>query len=737
MNPNVSFSLRGTVVLTGLALALAGVCRGAEKPNSDAFPVFDSFIKVTGQAPNVTGSDSAYARRFQTPSEGAYGIEALHYTKDIKDGPSYEFDGHALTGTEDYLGKFKVTKDELGSFEIGYKSFRTFYDGIGGFFPQNNSFQTLTNPELHTDRANFWVTAKIEKPNAPKFEFRYTNELRSGLKDSTVWGDTDFTGIPSYYGVGAAALNPPYSTARKIVANTIDLDERQQNWLGSVRHTVGKTDLEFEVLYNTSSNDDNRSVSRYPGELQLFPRQSSATNPAQVYPPATIANQIVGYDRQILDSKTMNYTGKFETHCTDQVSVFGGLLYSDGSADIGGDRKMYTYFPTLVGTQVVVGGFVGATGRPAYSYTTTSGETNQKIWAANLGLRYKPTSTLSGSVALKYEKNDVDGFNSVLYQSTQVNQTTGAITPINVVAPNVADRSEKSWVPEVQVSYTGIKSLSLYGSFDYRYSPGTEYGSSTGATSGGGLGAAVVSYDNVKLNHGQYKVGGVWTVSPLVNVRGEVFYKDHTNNITGYASSAGSRFILGYQFAGEKLTVTAKASPELTFTTRYIHQKGKMDTTVDYGTSYESMDSTSDSIGETIDWNPTQQFYVQGNVNVVFATISTGYPRSGGLANDVLRNADNNYINGSIVTGFTVDKLTDASLAYTFYRADNYEPAVATVGYGAGVTEYTVAATLKRKLSDRLMGTLKVGYFDSQSDTTGGRADFHGPMAYVSLAYAL
>jgi hypothetical protein len=158
---------------------------------------------------------------------------------------------------------------------------------------------------------------------------------------------------------------------------------------------------------------------------------------------------------------------------------------------------------------------------------------------------------------------------------------------------------------------------------------------------------------------------------------------------------------------------------------------------VDFGSSYDSMDSTSDTICETIDWNPTLQFYMQANVNVVYASISTGYPRSGGLANDVLRNADNNYLNGSLVTGFAVDKATDASLAYTFYHADNYEPFVATVGYGAGVEEYTVAATVKRKLTDRLIGTLKVGYFDSQNDTTGGRTNFRGPMAYVSLDYAL
>ncbi len=737
MNPNASPFVRGTAVLTGLVLVLAGPARGADKPNADAFPQFESYIKISGRAPSVTGSDSAYARRFQQPADGAYGIEALHFARDVKDGPTVSFDGRALYGAEDYLGKFKVAKEELGSIEIGYKRFRTFYDGIGGFFPLNNSFRQLGNPELHTDRGNFWVTAKIERPALPKFEFRYTNEQRTGRKDTTIWGDTDLTGIPSYYGVGAAALNPPYSAARKLVPNTITLNERQQNWIGSVKHTVGGTELEFEIAYNTAKNNYNRSVVRYPGELQLFPRQSNATNPPQVYPPETIANQIIGYDRQLLDAKTMSYTGKFETKLSDKFTVHGGVLYVDGSADIGGDRQMTTYFPTLAGGVTPIGGFVGATGRPAYSYTTANGETNEKVWAVNLGVRYTPASPFSAGLAVKYEKEDMDGFNTTLYKSTQVDQTTGALTVINANAPNMANRTEKSWVPEADLRYTGVKNLTLYGTFDYRYTPGDEYGSSSAATTGGGLGAAVVSYDNIKLNHGHYKVGANWAVNPKVTVRAEFFYKDHKNSITGYGSSAGSRFVLGYQFQGEKVTVVAKPVPTLAFTTRYIHQKGRMDTTVDLGSSYDSMDSTNHTVGETIDWNPIKQFYLQANLNVVYATISTVYPRAGGLGNDVLHNADNNYITGSLVSGFAVDKVTDASLEFTYYRADNYDPFVATVGYGAGVKEYTVAANVKRKLTERMIGRIKVGYFDSKNDTTGGRTNFRGPMAYVSLDYSL
>jgi len=728
-------SLRRVGLLASLALVV-GINAHAAKP-SDAFPIFDSYIKLTGKTADVSGNGSSFARRLQFPENGSYGIEALRVNRELSDSSSLSIEGKALLGKEDYLGAVKYVKNEVGSFDMGYKRYRTFYDGIGGFFPLNNRWNQLSNPELHTDRAKFWAEAKIERPNAPKFEFRYTNELRTGKKDTTIWGDTDFTGIPSYYGVGASALNPPYSTNRKIVANYLRLNDRQQNWLGKVAHKVGNTNLELEILHNTAKNNDYRSVVRYPGELQLFPRQSSATNPPQIYPPETIANQIIGYDIQLLDSKTTSYVGKFETEFTEQVSVFGGVLYSKGSADIGGDRQMTTYFPTAVGVVTTVGGFVGATGRPAYSYKTQAGETNEKILAANVGLKYKPSHDLFASVAVKNEKVDVDGYNSTLYISNRVDQTTGAITNTTALAPNLADRSEKTWLPEAEFRYTGVKNLAVYGTFEYRRSPGDEFGTSTSATTGGGLGSAVTSYTRVKLKHANWKVGANWTVNPMVSLRGEVFAKDHTNGFYDKVT-AGDSFVLGYDLKGFRVTGVVKPMPSLAFTTRYVQQDGTMDLTIDSGTGWESMDATNQQFGETIDWAPTPQTFVQANVNLAFNNIKTGYPKIGGLGNEVLRDAENNYRNGSLVAGVVADRDTDLSLQYTFYRADNYQaPNAATVWYGAGVKEYTVAAAVKHRFNDKLVAEFKLGYVDSKNQTTGGNTNFKGPLVYVSFDHAL
>ena len=742
MNVTSFPSLRSAGLLVSLALALtAGPARGQDAAaasvmakqsvTTDAFPRFESFIKISGQAPSVTGSDSAYARRFQLPTSGAYGIEAMHIAKDLNPETSMEFDGRALTGAEDYLAALKFTKNEVGSFDMGYKSFRTFYDAIGGFFPRNSFFKQLGTSELHTDRSKFWANLKIARPDKPSFELSYTNERRDGRKDTTIWGNTDYTGIPINT-VGSLNL---YTAARSLIPSYIDLDEKQQNLVASMKHTIGNTQVELEVASNKTNSLDSRFVNRYPDELKPYP--AIPTIPNSVVPPNLANNPISGFDKQKIDANVMTYTGKFETKATDQLTFFGGLSYQDASADIGGDRQMTITINTAMGFVRAVGGYIPPGGRPPYSYTTLSGETKEKILTGNFGFTFKPQNDLIMSLAIKGENEDMKGHNHVVYINNAIVQATGVVTPIMVDAPNVSSRNEDSWVPEFTIRYTGIKDLSLYADLDYRSTPGKQAGTSIGVGANA-VPSVVASAENTRLNHGHYKVGANWTVNQMVSLRGEFYLKDHQNSYTGYGLSTGSNFILGYNYQGVKLTAIVKPLNTLTFTTRLVAQSGSMDTTTDYGTNYDSLASKNRIISETIDWNPDKNVYVQGNVNVVFATMSTAYPQAGNPANNLLRNSDSNYINGSIVTGFTVDKNTDLHLEYTFYRADNYKPGNNIyVFYGAGATEYTVAAEFSRKFSNKLIGHVKVGYFDSKNDTTGGNTNFKGPMGYVSLDYAL
>lgn len=155
---------------------------------SDPFPSFESYIKVSGLAPWSSGNGAAFQKGTNSPTAGAGGIEDMFYTKDLTDNTTVAFQGKAMGGSDDYLAKFDLSTANVGDINIGYKSFRTFYDGIGGFFPLNDAFQAMTPERLHVDRGTFWADLKLARPDKPVFTLSFHDETRTGEKDSTIWG---------------------------------------------------------------------------------------------------------------------------------------------------------------------------------------------------------------------------------------------------------------------------------------------------------------------------------------------------------------------------------------------------------------------------------------------------------------------------------------------------------------------------------------------------------------------
>ena len=720
-----------------LAAAMLAVAAQASEPtntkNSDAFPVFDNHITLSGTANDLSGYKAAFQARTQNAKEGTGGIEELAYGYDLSKDTNLQIDARVLAGAGDYLAQFKVTKTDFGSFEAGYKRFRTFYDGAGGFFPLNNAWLPLYPRVLFVDRAKFFVNATLALPNAPVFTFSYLNELRDGRKDSTIWGDTDQTGVPIY---SRSSLNP-ISANRKIVPAYLQLGERQQTWQASVKHTVGNTTGTLSAIFNQIDNLDTRSVDRYPGELKPFPAIPSS--PVTLVPALLANNQNQGFDQRGFKENSVTLIGKVETVLSEKVTVYMSGSYQHANEDVADSRLVSAQIPTLVGPVTAIGAWT-ANGRPPYSFNLVGG-LKQVIYTGNVGVETKPFRDLSFDAALRVEDYRKTGDDTAIFINNLVNQTTGAVTSQPLVAPNSTRIKERPVAPELDARYTGIKNVSLFATWDYRREPGDKRASNIGVNPVGSviLPAPLGDTDKVTQKHANFKIGVDWNACSFFTLRGEFFTKNSEQRFDGYGDTLGELFLLDYNLYGARFSAIVRPLPVLSFNTRYTMQRGKAWLAANDLDQGDSGDSRRYQIAETINWTPTKSFYVQGNVNVVYDQINTSYLRVTGAANDVVHNADNNYWDGSIIAGFVVDKSTDVQLLGTYYKANNYSPALATstVPYGASGRDYSCAVGVKHKFNDRMVGSAKLGYVESINNTTGGFTNFHGPVAYISLDYAL
>ena len=751
MNTKIFPIIRRAGVLSVGCLLLAGVqARGADKAQADAFPNFESYIKLSGQAASVNGDKAAYETRTKQAKDGV-GIEDLHITKDTSKTTTVVIDGHALTGAEDYLAQFNVTKTDVGSFEAGYKRFRTFYDGVGGFFPLNSQWMPLANEDLHLDRSKFWIEGKVALKGAPEFEVRYTNELRSGKKDSTIWGDSDQTGLPFN-------LAPnPVSPARKIVPSYLKIGERHEALEVSAKHKIGNTALQITLLGDKTDNSDTRYVARFPGEVIPWTIASlSTTTPAgQLASPQNLAkaaassvnwsNQVFIAEADAMKTQTNGANATADTILNDKLTLRLAANYELVHTTIGGGRPLVTLTPTSTGAVPVT----------TDNYAGLYGGTRVKDYTGNIALDYKATKDLFVKVAFRAQSEfmrGTSGYNVIAASGTP------ALTLASTPRTGYAKIHQNVRTPVLEFRYTGIKDLAIYFNGSKRDLSGVEVNTSSYNPLTAVIGTP--ANNNVSEDHGNYTLGANWRQSSMLTLRGEVFHKDHKDNTVGFgtvASIVGDYYLLDSQYTGYKLTALAKPNAVVGFTTRFISQHGKMQVTGFLPTypAYDSLNAKNYMISESIDITPNPSCYVQLTGTAAFNVISTIYPRAGvtpatvstaGLttalafdSNRVLQNSDNNYVTGGVLSGWVIDKETDAQLQLTYYRADNGNANLAplTQPYGVAVKDTTITFGVKHKFSDKWIANAKVGYFESKNDTTGGRTNYHGPMAYLSFEHGL
>ena len=667
----------------------------------------------------ITSGDRAqFEQEHRLPADQPYGgITDLHLEHAVGKDGLLSVDGHAIWDTNDYDLQIQLVKPKLGYIKAGFTEFRSWYDGNAGFFPHNDVFFEPPYPEMHIDRGDVYIELGLRAPNWPEITIRYEHEFRFGQKDSTVWGDTNQTG-----------LLPPFNSTRKIIPSFRDIDEKRDIFSFEASKTIGNTDVLLGMRYEHNTNDYSLNMERGAGQL-----------PPAVPPPG---QQRKVTQQQNDDVDLFSGHGITETRITDNFWFTAGYSYTTITNDLSGTRIFGTHWDEAFGQPVPT------LGSRDHAFIDLAGMAQIKENLFNANLFWMPFENLSILSGFRFTHQNNDSESTFIAEEPVPN--TPPFTPNNPQGgfhyglgepANGARNSDyNEFAQRLELRYTGIKDWLFYfqGEWEEDYGNVNEFQS---------LDEEVPLDKNTNALGQIYTVGATWNPSMRFSMAGQYFHR-----IASYDEdllSSEHQRLLNQDWNIDDFNIRMTLRPKLptclgtlALVTRYDFVHTSIDSQWFFEdetlAELQSGEIKKHVISESLNWNPLPRFFLQANVSYVLNQTDTPannielVPNAG----PTVVNFRNDYWTVTSGIGYIIDDKTDFYADYYFYCAnDYYKNAAVAVPYGMGATENAVSATITRQLNKRTRLTLKYGFYDYRDTTSGGHNNYRAHSLFSSLQF--
>ena len=671
----------------------------------------------------ITNGDRAqFEQEHRLPGDQVYGgIQDLHFEQTVGKNGLLSVDGHAIWDNNDYDIKVELSQPNLGYIKGGFTEFRSWYDGNGGFLPPHGgTWFPPPIPEMHIDRGEAWVELGLRLPDWPEITLRYSHEFRQGQKDSTVWGDTNQTGL---------ATNP----TRKIIPSFRGIDETRDILAFDISKTIGNTDVLLGMRYEHNDNDYSLNMERGAGQL-----------PPTVPPPGA---------QRFITQRDVNNLDLFsghaitETRISDWLWFTAGYSYTTLGSDIGGSRIIGTHFDADFGERV-------PTLRPFdHGFINLAGTSQVDEHIFNANVLWMPLKDLTILTAFRYTHDDRESNSTFLATDstpnvppfTPSNPQGGAhpITPEPVAASASTDYDR--FGERLELRYTGIANWLFYTEGDWE----EEFGNRLEHQEGGedaGFELLNLNEDTSFLGQ-KYIVGANWYPMMRLNLSAQYYHKiaSYNNDI----NSAIHQRLVDQDWSTDDVNVRITCRPKiptwlgaLSLVSRYDFVRTTIDSQWAIFSEGEVLNEEQTGVikqhafTEAVTWSPLARCYLQVNFSYILNQTDTPANNIELVPNTspTVVNFRNDYWTVTSGAGYIIDDKTDFYTDFSFYCAnDHFKNAGVAVPYGLGATENTASASITRQLTPQMRLLLRYGYFNYRDVTSGGHNNYEAHSLYSGL----
>ncbi|MFN2377851.1 MAG: hypothetical protein ABR538_15050 [Candidatus Binatia bacterium] len=660
-------------------------------------------VRLLGTAAITDGSAAQFQQRHGIPEDVSGGIDDFHFETEIAEDTELELDARAIFDNHDYLLKLNIENEDKGFLDVGYRQFRTWYDGRGGFDRAGGASFDVFDPQLGTDRGEAWARGGLFLPEGFKLTMGYRYLFRDGTKGSLAWGEPSSLSLPAP------------NNSRKIVPAFWEIDEKRHQVEVALDRTTELSQVGTAVRYEYTDLDDRRQMTRNPGEpgaeRRLTERDSSDSD--------MWGSRVFGV-RRLLDGK---------------LTVSGAYAYNNIDLDLAGSR------------------IYGANFNPQYSpfspnrqqrdegFLNLTGQAEMKEHVGNLSVAANPFEDLQILAALRVR--DEDRHSQADFVETSVGGGP-AFTTAEQDLFTTSDNEDTSWAENLELRYKGIENVVIYARGQWEQSNGdieeAEIDPVTPAVE-------LERRTDVERMIQKYSVGTKVYPVRWMNLSTEYSYRlsdydyDHRVDSTPNDELSNNRypaFLVGQEFATHNFNVrsTFRLPAGVGLVARYDWLQSTIDTQGDGLNERESGQTRSHVFSGTASWNPANWWWTRGGFNYTLSTLDTATNNYDVPVASFLRSFDNDYLTLHLATGMAIDANTDAEFLYTWTSADNYQDVSAsTVPYGSRFDEHGVQVRASRRLNENTKIAAGYGYFNNDEGFAGGNYDYDAHILTTSVQF--
>ena len=641
---------------------------------------YGAWVHFGGGGAIVDGSEAEFQRRTGIHAGGFGGIEEFHWEEYVGDNGLLLIDGRFLQGSEDYRFKIRWSDEEKGYLGMGFRQYRIYYAGNGGFEPVSGAWLPLADDDLYMDRGEFWVEGGLTRPNLPELSIRYTYDYRNGTKDSTIWG------------VSSATNN------RGVTAAFRDIDEERHIVEGEIAKTFGDTDLKLALRYENADLDNSLNLRQQAGR----------------------SNESYITQKDSSDIDLFNVHAFSSTRFNEEVTFNTGYSFTTMYTDISGSRIYGAGYDPVYDPSLARGA----------GYLDMGGSSQLLQHVVALNVHYLPVKSLAIVPSIRIESQGTEADSAFL-------QTPSATTTYFSEGSNdYLDFAER-----LDIRYTGVPNWVFYTRGDWLQGDGNldeRQRELTGNTT------TLNRDTDFERWTQKYSIGANWYPARKISISAETYYKIHENDYDNRADSTPNTGTFRYpaylraqdfETHDANVRVTWRPVAGIVSVSRYDFQTSEVRTRAEGLSEIASAEIDSHILSQSISWTPISRLYLQATATYVIDSTST--PANKAPSPDgLILESENDYWTGTFAVGYAINARTDLDLEYTYYRADNYVDSSATSQpYGAGFTEHRLMATATQRLTENLRCQLRYGFFTNDDETYGGNLDYDAHLVYGSIQY--